>query len=803
MRVIPFLVVLTLMPAAAADAAVPAHSRPPASVPRAARPAASLIGSRDAAGGAPESAIRALAEGRHFHASLILRDWLASTKDTTAADLLLAARAEAGWSNWERVEELLAGRSWLDTVSDGRGWDLLARSQYEASEWEASRASWARFLEVATSAPDRDRGLAELYRAHSFRESDDNISAIAAYDRAAALLPDVVDWIGLQAVSAAAALGDTAAVRARLGAIDAEIARDWGWRQRVRAFREAGDSAGALAAARGAATSLPAASRRADAYVEAGRLLVSLGRTADARDAFRAAVRVSPGTSGGIDGARFLSDLSGLTPDDRLMIGRAYLRAGNYERGTAGLQAWVDARKGTPIDRDRIRLEIGRAYFRSGRYDAAERILTGVAGRVNETSTAATALLYVGRAQYRDGRITQGRRTFLDVARRFPAEDATASALYLAADLEHDDGDIDEAVTLFRRTTASPTDVEEVGLAHMRLGGIAYNRGDWAGACDAFETYRGKYPNGRRYTQATYWTALAHRKLGEDSVADARLAEVVRLEPLSYYGWRAAATLGRQPLDMPLAAAPATDSATAAVIERAMAGIDRLRDMDWTEAAMYEISRLRSRYRGARGAKYALAEALNERGFTMTGIEIGWELFRGHGWDDRLLRIIYPFPYRNILVAEAREAGVDPFIAAGLIRQESMFFDGAVSPAGAIGLMQVTPGTGRALARQLGVHRFSNDMLKHAEYNAHLGMKYLAQQFADYDGRLPVVFAAYNAGPQRITRWREFPEFADDDQFAERIPFAETRDYVKIVQGNARIYRALYSDETGNASDGG
>ena len=275
---------------------------------------------------------------------------------------------------------------------------------------------------------------------------------------------------------------------------------------------------------------------------------------------------------------------------------------------------------GTPIDRDRIRLEIGRAYFRSGKYDSAERILTGVAGRVNETSTAAAALLYVGRAQYRDGRVTQGRRTFLDVARRFPAEDATAEALYLAADLEHDDGDIDQAVALFRRATTLPTGVEEVGLAHMRLGGIAYNRGDWAGARDEFEAYRAKYPNGRRYAQATYWAALARRKLGEDSLADARLAEVIRLEPLSYYGWRAAETLGRPPLDMSLGTAPTTDSATAAAIDRAMLRIDRLRDMDWTDAAMYEISRLRTRYNGSRAAKYALAEALNERGFTMNGI---------------------------------------------------------------------------------------------------------------------------------------------------------------------------------------
>lgn len=751
---------------------------------------------------APDEAIRALNEGRHLHASLILREWLATAKDTTPEDLLLAARAEAGWSNWERVEQLLAGKAWLDSVADGLGWSLLARSQYESRKWETSQRSYARFLDAGKAAAARERGLAELFRAHAFRESGDNAAAIDAYDKAAALLPDAADWVALHAVAATAAMGDTAAVASRLARIDPEIARDWGWRHRVRAAREAGDLPGALTAARSAAANLPAASRRADAHVEAGRILVELGRTADAKDAFRTAVETSPGTTGGIDGARLLSDMSGLSPDDRLLIGRTYLRHGNTDRGIAGLQAWVDARLGTPIARDRLRLEIGRAYFRAGRYDAAERILTGVAGRVNETSTAATALLYVGRSQYRDGRTTQGRRTFLEVARKFPNENATAEALYLAADLAHDDGDVDRATELFRQAAASPTGVEEVGLAHMRLGGIAFNRGQYESARTEFERYRAAYPNGRRYAQATYWASLASRKLGDDATASARLAEVNRLEPLSYYGGRAADLLGKAPLDMVLNAAPATDSATAADIAGAMLRIDLLGGMEWADAAAYEVSRIRRRLAGSRPAMYRLAEALNERGFTTAGIEIGWELFRGNGWDDRLLRIIYPFPYRNILVAEARERGVDPFVSAGLIRQESMFQPEAVSGAGAIGLMQVLPATGQTLARQLGVRRFNADMLKHAEYNAHLGMKYLADQIGSFDGRLPVVFAAYNAGPQRITRWREFPEFADDEQFAERIPFAETRDYVKVVQGNARIYRALYGAEIESASGG-
>lgn len=751
----------------------------------------------------PEAAIRALKEGRHLHASLIIRGWLATTTDTTPADLLLAARAEAGWSNWERVEQLLSGADWLDAAGDGLGWSLLARSQYEAGSWDASERSYARFLEVAATATDRERGLAELYRAHGRREAGDIAAAMAAYDRAAALLTDISDWIVLHAVAAAASSGDTASVTSRLDRIAPGIARDWGWRHRVRAYREAGDLPRALTLARSAAADLPASTRRADALIEAGRILIELDRVADAREVLRNAIGTASRSTGAVDGARVLSELPGLTPEDHLLIGRTYLRHGNTERGVEGLQAWVDARLGTPVERDRVRLDIGRALFWSGRHDAAERILTGVANRVNEVSTASQALLYVGRSQYRDGRQTQGERTFLEVARKFPGQRAAPEALYLAADLEHDDGNIERAVELFRRAAGSPTAVEQVGLAHMRLGGIAFHRGDYAEALAEFDRYRNAYPNGRRYTQATYWTALAARELGDSATADARLAEVSRLEPLSYYGGRAAGLLGRTTLELPLNRSPVTDSATSAEIATAMARIDLLTEILWADAASYEITLLRRRLAASRPARYELAEALNRAGHTMAGIEMGWELFRGHGWDDRLLRIIYPFPFRSIIVAEARERGVDPFVAAGLIRQESMFAADAVSPAGAIGLMQVLPSTGRSLARQLGVRRFSRDMLKHAEYNAHLGMKYLADQLRSFDARLPVVLAAYNAGPHRITRWRQLPEFVDDEQFTERIPFAETRDYVKIVQGNARLYKALYEAELeeGNGGD--
>jgi hypothetical protein len=87
------------------------------------------------------------------------------------------------------------------------------------------------------------------------------------------------------------------------------------------------------------------------------------------------------------------------------------------------------------------------------------------------------------------------------------------------------------------------------------------------------------------------------------------------------------------------------------------------------------------------------------------------------------------------------------------------------------------------------------ELLYHPEINVHLGTRYVAQHSERYDGALPHIFSAYNAGAHRVERWRRFPEHQDLELFTERIPFYETREYVKILTRNRAIYRGLYSEE--------
>ena len=135
----------------------------------------------------------------------------------------------------------------------------------------------------------------------------------------------------------------------------------------------------------------------------------------------------------------------------------------------------------------------------------------------------------------------------------------------------------------------------------------------------------------------------------------------------------------------------------------------------------------------ARPVRIRLAEALIERGRTIDGINLGWAILaEDQTWDRQLLRVTYPFPYEELVRREAAEWGVDPFMMAAIIRQESAFKADIVSHAGAIGLMQVMPGTGADIARQRGIEGFSSDQLWDPQMNIDFGAWYLSQQLTAF-----------------------------------------------------------------------
>jgi soluble lytic murein transglycosylase len=162
-----------------------------------------------------------------------------------------------------------------------------------------------------------------------------------------------------------------------------------------------------------------------------------------------------------------------------------------------------------------------------------------------------------------------------------------------------------------------------------------------------------------------------------------------------------------------------------------------------------------------------------------------------------LLKLAYPMPHKDDLLTQAYKNELDPYLVAGLIRQESEFAATAVSRANARGLMQIMPGTGRELAQRMRLSNYSLGTLFDPRTNMAMGTYYFKRLADSWGGNIAQALASYNAGRGRVTQWLqkfggETPE--DIAEFIETIPFEETRNYVQAVMRNAATYRRIYGE---------
>jgi soluble lytic murein transglycosylase len=154
--------------------------------------------------------------------------------------------------------------------------------------------------------------------------------------------------------------------------------------------------------------------------------------------------------------------------------------------------------------------------------------------------------------------------------------------------------------------------------------------------------------------------------------------------------------------------------------------------------------------------------------------------------------LLFPRPFWPDLVANAQRNGLDPYLVASLIRQESEFNAGAVSRANAYGLMQLLPSVGKAEAKKAGIKHFTATQLLNPATNLELGTMNLKQVLDRFGGQAEYALAAYNAGDVPIRQWLSSNDYKDVAEYVESIPYSETREYVQAILRNREMYRALY-----------
>jgi soluble lytic murein transglycosylase len=358
-------------------------------------------------------------------------------------------------------------------------------------------------------------------------------------------------------------------------------------------------------------------------------------------------------------------------------------------------------------------------------------------------------------------------------------------------------------------------DAPEAVMCHWRAAWWAYRRRQ-AGAAQLFRQHLQLYPASEKAGAAVFYLGRLAAKSGDGPAELAWLRFLARRYPNYYYTFAARAELHSlesrriQPSrqvedflasvrfpDRPLQADLSPDAATSLRIERARS-LSRAELDIWAESELRFAARTGTKIWPVvlELAELATRDGAPDRALRQIKSVLPAYLFMPReGAPRRFWQLAFPLPYRSLIVKYSTQAGLDPFLVAALIRQESEFNPKAISASKAVGLMQIMPAVGRELARQVPVRGFRTAQLTSPETNIRLGTYYFRRLLDSCGGKLEDALAAYNAGRSRVISWRGWGPFEDVNEFAETIPFAQTRDYVQIILRNMELYRWLYASE--------
>ncbi|MTV40402.1 lytic transglycosylase domain-containing protein [Duganella radicis] len=339
-----------------------------------------------------------------------------------------------------------------------------------------------------------------------------------------------------------------------------------------------------------------------------------------------------------------------------------------------------------------------------------------------------------------------------------------------------------ETADYWKRSNGAPLSIDQAQWKAR----IALRNGDWR---QVENTIRAMPAALRGEPTWVYW--LGRALMARDGVTSQPAGEALQLfrgisDQSNYYGQLALEETGKL-ITIPTAGAPISQAEIAPMAA----------NPNFQRALKFFSMRLR--FEGTREWNWGL-RALNEREHLAAA-----EFARQNNILDRMVNTSertriqvdytqrFPSPHNDVMHPATQTLGLDKAWVYGLIRQESRFIMDAQSHAGASGLMQVMPSTGRWIAKKIGLADFAQDMLSDVRTNILLGTNYLNMVLGNMDGSQVLATAAYNAGPGRLRTWRAtLTKPMDSTVFIESIPYVETRTYVKNVMSNATYYAALF-----------
>ncbi|HWZ83914.1 MAG TPA: transglycosylase SLT domain-containing protein [Terriglobales bacterium] len=460
-------------------------------------------------------------------------------------------------------------------------------------------------------------------------------------------------------------------------------------------------------------------------------------------------------------------------------------------------------------DRPAVQLALATSLEKTDRNRDARQILTAMGPQTGDAEAQRLFLINESARSSNDDDDVQ--RTLAQLRQFGPTSPWLEQALLSAANMYLLKRDYDHAIDHFRELQQRFPTGSRASYAHWKTAWLSFRQGRSEDARKGFEDQIALYPDSNEVPAALYWRARMAEEAGDAAMARA-FYQKLSSRFLNYYY----AELGRQRMKSLPAATPDVSNHYA-LLDRVppLSLKDKVADSEPPEDNL-RLQRARLLSNGALadlavrelqaaaledGGSWALSETVkiyqdggqyNRAIQTLKRAKPNYfavdvqELPRAY-WDG-----LFPKPYWTDLRKYSQVNGLDPYLVASLIRQESEFNPMAVSRANAVGLMQLLPSVGKHVAKEIKLKGYNSSQLYTPAVNMQLGTRYFKSMVDKYGGQLEYALAAYNAGTDRVGDWLEQGHYRDPQEFVESIPFTETREYVQAILRNETLYQRLY-----------
>jgi soluble lytic murein transglycosylase len=510
--------------------------------------------------------------------------------------------------------------------------------------------------------------------------------------------------------------------------------------------------------------------------------------------------------------------LPGLTDKDFWKRINRLILEGEYASASQELERFRKQFPASPLMANSY-LKQAKCYLGQQKSSRAIEYLKGLIRRFSQHRLAAEARYRLARLYWNQGRNQRAENYLRQILRDDKARSWQDNAGYVLARIYEENRKYSKAIENYQQLIAKFPQSPWANIARWRLGWIHYcYLRDYAKASEHFaQVAPPSNNNSDLYYSARYWQGRCQEELKLSSQAVNLYTSLVEQAGYTYYAQladqrlaslAAAGTPEQASYSVPVSRDELLVEADPFLISRLLTEedrfhLERVRELaallmfddslgeldamtnpaDPPLAFWYQLSQLYHLLGDYPKSIHLIQRVVDQAG--QKGLKLPLEVWK----------VCYPLNYWPLIKKQAEATGLDPYLIAAVIRQESVFDPESLSAANAIGLMQVIPSTGRTIAQQLGITGFTPDMLYEPETNLALGSHYLARLIKKFNHNLVLALAAYNAGERATTKWWRERKSEDIAQFIENIPYPETRRYIKRVWSNYYNYRRIYQEE--------